>query len=129
MLDVFRDAGFRVAAEAFADRRYEPDGSLRSRKFADALIRDPAEAAQQALRIAEQGSVLARRWLRSRRDRTNNLHPRRYARSTGNRRSRRRSAASSGHRPSPTLHTNRRSKRSLSSREAVTLLISRKKWH
>ena len=51
--------GFRVAAEAFADRRYEPDGSLRSRKFADALIRDPAEAAQQALRIAEQGSVLA----------------------------------------------------------------------
>ena len=59
MLDTFREAGFRAAAEAFADRRYEPDGSLRSRKFADALIRDPAEAAQQALRIAEQGSVLA----------------------------------------------------------------------
>lgn len=59
MLDAFREAGFRIAAEAFADRRYEPDGSLRSRKFADALIRDPAEAAQQALHIAEQGSVLA----------------------------------------------------------------------
>jgi len=59
MLEVFRDAGFRVAAEAFADRRYEPDGSLRSRKFPDALISDPAEAARQALRIAEQGSVLA----------------------------------------------------------------------
>ena len=28
MLDVFREAGFRVAAEAFADRRYEADGSL-----------------------------------------------------------------------------------------------------
>jgi UPF0271 protein len=60
MLDVFRDAGFRVAAEAFADRRYESDGSLRSRRFADALIRDPAEAGQQALRIAERGTVIAR---------------------------------------------------------------------
>ena|SRR5271156_2999604 len=59
MLDVFREAGFRVAAEAFADRRYEADGSLRSRKFQDALIRDPAEAGQQALRIAERGTVVA----------------------------------------------------------------------
>ncbi len=59
MLDLFREAGFRVAAEAFADRRYEADGSLRSRKFADALIRDPAEAGQQALRIAERGTVIA----------------------------------------------------------------------
>ena len=56
MLDVFREAGFRVAGEAFADRRYEADGTLRSRKFEDALIRDPAEAAQQALRIAERRS-------------------------------------------------------------------------
>ena len=59
MLDVFREAGFRVAAEAFADRRYEADGTLRSRKFEDALIRDPAEAGQQALRIAERGTVIA----------------------------------------------------------------------
>jgi len=49
MLDVFRDAGFPVAAEAFADRRYEPDGTLRSRKHEDALIRDPAEAARLSL--------------------------------------------------------------------------------
>jgi 5-oxoprolinase (ATP-hydrolysing) subunit A len=60
MLDVFREAGFRVAAEAFADRRYEADGTLRSRKFEDALIRDPAEAAHQALCIAERGTVIAR---------------------------------------------------------------------
>jgi UPF0271 protein len=60
MLAVFREAGFRVAAEAFADRRYEADGTLRSRKFDDSLLRDPAEAAQQALRIAERGSVVAR---------------------------------------------------------------------
>lgn len=55
MLDVFRDAGFPVAAEAFADRRYEPDGSLRSRQFDDALILDPAEAGRQAVSIAERG--------------------------------------------------------------------------
>ena len=59
MLNVFRQAGFAVAAEAFADRRYESDGTLRSRKFEDALIRDPAEAAKQALGIAERGLVTA----------------------------------------------------------------------
>jgi UPF0271 protein len=59
MLDVFRGAGFRIAAEAFADRRYEPDGTLRARKFDDALIHDPAEAARQALRIAQEGTVIA----------------------------------------------------------------------
>ena len=59
MLDVFREAGFAVAAEAFADRRYEPDGTLRSRKFQDALIRNPEEAAWQALGIAERGVVIA----------------------------------------------------------------------
>lgn len=59
MLDVFRQAGFAVAAEAFADRRYEPDGTLRSRKFEDALIRNPEEAAWQALAIAERGIVIA----------------------------------------------------------------------
>jgi len=59
MLDVFREAGFIVAAEAFADRRYEADGTLRARKFEDALIRDPEEAGRQALRIVEQVSVIA----------------------------------------------------------------------
>jgi UPF0271 protein len=59
MLDVFREAGFRIAAEAFADRRYEPDGTLRSRKFEDALISDPAEAGRQALSIAKRGTVVA----------------------------------------------------------------------
>jgi 5-oxoprolinase (ATP-hydrolysing) subunit A len=55
MLDVFREAGFRAMAEAFADRRYEADGTLRSRKFEDALIRDPKLAGEQALRIAKEG--------------------------------------------------------------------------
>jgi UPF0271 protein len=59
MLDVFDDAGFPIAAEAFADRRYEPDGTLRSRKHPDALIHDPAEAGGQALSIVQQGLVIA----------------------------------------------------------------------
>jgi len=59
MLDVFREAGFGVAAEAFADRRYEADGTLRLRKFEDALIRDPAEAGRQALSIAQKGTLIA----------------------------------------------------------------------
>ncbi len=57
MLDTFRAAGFTVAAEAFADRRYEPDGTLRSRRHEDALIRDPEKAAEQALRIVLKRSV------------------------------------------------------------------------
>jgi len=59
-LAVWKRAGFRTLAEAFADRRYEPDGSLRSRRFPDAVLRSPGEAAEQALRIAVQHEVLAR---------------------------------------------------------------------
>jgi 5-oxoprolinase (ATP-hydrolysing) subunit A len=59
MLEEFRAAGYAVAAEAFADRKYESDGSLRPRKFRDALLHDPAEAAAQAVRIAKEGSVVA----------------------------------------------------------------------
>jgi len=59
MLEVFRDAGFLTAAEAFADRKYEPDGTLRARRHDDALIRNPLEAGKQALRIADRKSVIA----------------------------------------------------------------------
>ena len=55
MLDVWREMGMTVAGEAFADRRYEPDGTLRSRKFADALITNAQEAAAQAVRLAREG--------------------------------------------------------------------------
>ena len=57
MLDVWRGMGMTVVGEAFADRRYEPDGTLRSRKFPDALITDPREAAAQALRLAREGKA------------------------------------------------------------------------
>lgn len=57
MLDVWRGMGLRVWGEAFADRRYEPDGTLRNRRFPDALITDPIEAAEQAGRFATEGKA------------------------------------------------------------------------
>ncbi|HUI53677.1 MAG TPA: 5-oxoprolinase subunit PxpA [Bryobacteraceae bacterium] len=57
MLDVWRGIGLKVAGEGFADRRYEPDGTLRSRKLPGALITDPREAAAQAVRLAQGGTV------------------------------------------------------------------------
>ncbi|HLK05808.1 MAG TPA: LamB/YcsF family protein, partial [Candidatus Acidoferrum sp.] len=60
MLEVFRGAGFVVAAEAFADRLYEPDGTLRARKHDDALIRDPEAAGKQAVNIATRGKIVTR---------------------------------------------------------------------
>jgi 5-oxoprolinase (ATP-hydrolysing) subunit A len=59
MVATFREMGFDVAAEAFADRTYAANGSLRSRKLADAVIRDPQVAAAQALRIALEHRVTA----------------------------------------------------------------------
>src|SRR3989442_8709738 len=53
------EAGLRYAAEAFADRAYEPDGSLRPRKIPGAVITDPEQAAAQALGIARDGLVRA----------------------------------------------------------------------
>lgn len=52
MIDAGRDAGLAVAEEAFADRAYEADGTLRSRGLPGAVLEDPAAAAAQALAIA-----------------------------------------------------------------------------
>ena len=52
-------AGIRVAREGFIDRAYEPDGTLRSRTRAGALITDPQRAAAQAVSFMEEGGVTA----------------------------------------------------------------------
>jgi UPF0271 protein len=51
-------AGLAVAREAFADRAYEADGSLRSRRLPGAVLHEPAQAAEQAVRIACEGLVV-----------------------------------------------------------------------
>ncbi len=58
-VSVWKEAGFKIAEEAFADRRYERNGTLRSRKFTDALIDDSTVAAQQALKMVTEGCVIA----------------------------------------------------------------------
>jgi len=58
MLDVFQKAGFRTAREVFADRAYQPDGSLRPRHLPGALITDPDEAAANAVKLAEDADTI-----------------------------------------------------------------------
>jgi UPF0271 protein len=53
-LDAWRSAGFATAAEGFADRAYESDGTLRSRSQPGALITDPEQAARQATQLARR---------------------------------------------------------------------------
>ena len=52
-----REKGVDVIREAFADRRYEPDGSLMSRKKAGSLL-TVEEAAEQASLLAREGAVI-----------------------------------------------------------------------
>ncbi len=58
-LTLWESMGLSCAAEAFADRAYEPDGILRKRTLAGALLDDPAKAAAQALDIATRHIVVA----------------------------------------------------------------------
>jgi len=54
-----RAAGMRVIREAFADRRYEPDGSLTPRGIEGSTLAVDEAAAQAALLVTE-GTVIAR---------------------------------------------------------------------
>ena len=58
-LEAGRAAGLPVAAEAFVDRPYQADGTLRPRRLPGGVMEDPAAAAAQALRIAREGRVQA----------------------------------------------------------------------
>jgi 5-oxoprolinase (ATP-hydrolysing) subunit A len=51
--------GLRVAAEGFADRAYEPDGSLTPRSHAGAVIHDVETVVRRAVRMAVDGKVAA----------------------------------------------------------------------
>jgi UPF0271 protein len=56
---VAEEAGLRVAVEAFADRAYNPDGTLVSRHEPNAVLRDPSAAAKRVLRLVEDGQIEA----------------------------------------------------------------------
>lgn len=59
LLDAGAAAGLTCIGEGFADRSYEADGSLRSRRLPGALIGDPDRAAAQAVGIARDSRVTA----------------------------------------------------------------------
>lgn len=58
LLDAGRAAGLRVAAEGFADRSYEPDGSLTPRSRPGAVIHEVEAVVTRALRMVRDGVVL-----------------------------------------------------------------------
>ena len=58
MITVFDELGLDVISESYVDRTYEADGTLRSRKFDDALITDPEKAANQ-MKSMINGNIVA----------------------------------------------------------------------
>jgi UPF0271 protein len=52
-------AGLRAVSEAFADRAYNPDGTLVSRSLPGAVLHDPAEVAEHVLRMATDSAIRA----------------------------------------------------------------------
>ncbi len=58
MIEAGHAAGLRVAAEGFADRAYQPDGSLMPRSKPGAVIHDPAAVVERAVRMVRDGVVL-----------------------------------------------------------------------
>jgi len=59
MVQAAKEIGVRYVEEAYADRVYNPDGTLQSRKIAGSVIHDPEKAARQALTIVREGHVIA----------------------------------------------------------------------
>jgi UPF0271 protein len=59
MVSILQKSGMNVISEAFADRAYNADGSLRNRDLDGALISDPVLATNQAKLIANNQKVIA----------------------------------------------------------------------
>ena len=51
--------GLRVIQEVFADRAYNPDGTLVSRREAGAVLHDPEAIAQRVVRMVTEGEIEA----------------------------------------------------------------------
>ncbi len=59
MIEAAREAGLRAAREGFADRAYNPDGTLQSRKESGSVIHDPLRAAERAVAMVLDKVVVA----------------------------------------------------------------------
>ena len=54
-----KNIGLRTAEEVFADRTYQIDGSLTSRRLPDAIITDDHQALAQVIRMVKEKKVLS----------------------------------------------------------------------
>jgi UPF0271 protein len=54
---IARSLGLRVALEGFADRAYQPDGTLRPRSKPGAVLHQPDRIADRAVRMVKAGKV------------------------------------------------------------------------
>jgi UPF0271 protein len=59
MVQAAKEAGIRFVEEVYADRVYNPDGTLQSRRIAGSVIHDPEKAAEQVLAMVLEGHVVA----------------------------------------------------------------------
>ena len=57
LIELAKEKGLRVIAEAFADRAYHSDGTLVSRKKEGAVLHDPKLVAQRMLRLVQEGGI------------------------------------------------------------------------
>lgn len=54
-----QESGLNVVAEAFADRAYNSDGTLVSRKLAGSVLHDPKIVAERMLQLVQEGGVIS----------------------------------------------------------------------
>jgi UPF0271 protein len=59
LISAGRRAGLRTASEVFADRAYEPDGTLVSRRKPGAVIHDANAVVERVIRMAREHAVVA----------------------------------------------------------------------
>ena len=59
MITVLESIGLKAMPESFADRTYEPDGTLRKRSYSNALINKPQIASKQAYNIYYNKRIIA----------------------------------------------------------------------
>jgi UPF0271 protein len=59
LLHLAEDAGLTTVREAFADRGYQPDGTLVPRRSPGALLDDPERIAERMVRLATDHTVVA----------------------------------------------------------------------
>ena len=59
MRRIGQEVGLRVVYEAFPDRAYSPEGTLVSRRQPGAVIKEPREVSERALRMVKDGVVIA----------------------------------------------------------------------